>query len=201
MKDWREILKLERKTAQPGDPFAPPRRCNLCNYYQGRYYELHPSAEPECIQHAKALAYALAHLPLTFHPEQEFFGGAETFRADELPPEITQEMYDGALRKFQEHGVRHFGVSWSHTIPDYNGLMRHGMGAFILRAEEAFRRNPAPDAEAMLIEYNGKKKSPAQRLSINKLHARESSIFSGLEDSSVSDEDWNDESEVEEGAL
>ena len=124
MKDWREILKLERKTAQPGDPFAPPRRCNLCNYYQGRYYELHPSAEPECIQHAKALAYALAHLPLTFHPEQEFFGGAETFRADELPPEITQEMYDGALRKFQEHGVRHFGVSWSHTIPDYNGLMR-----------------------------------------------------------------------------
>ena len=72
MKDWREILKLERKTAQPGDPFAPPRRCNLCNYYQGRYYELHPSAEPECIQHAKALAYALAHLPLTFHPEQDF---------------------------------------------------------------------------------------------------------------------------------
>ena len=50
-------------------------------------------------------------------------------------------------------------------------------------------------------EYNGKKKNPAQRLSINKLHARESSIFSGLEDSSVSDEDWNDESEVEEGAL
>ena len=56
-------------------------------------------------------------------------------------------------------------------------------------------------AEAMLIEYNGKKKSPAQRLSINKLHARESSIFSGLEDSSVSDEDWNDDSEVEEDDL
>ena len=56
-------------------------------------------------------------------------------------------------------------------------------------------------AEAMLIEYNGKKKSPAQRLSINKLHARESSIFSGLEDSSASDEDWNGESEAEEDAL
>ena len=35
-------------------------------------------------------------------------------------------------------------------------------------------------AEAMLIEYNGKKKNPAQRLSINKLHARESSLFSGI---------------------
>ena len=37
-------------------------------------------------------------------------------------------------------------------------------------------------AQAMLIEYNGKKKNPAQRLSMNKLHARESSIFSGLSD-------------------
>ena len=37
-------------------------------------------------------------------------------------------------------------------------------------------------AEAVLIEYNGKKKNPAQRLSMNKLHARESSIFSGLSD-------------------
>ena len=37
--------------------------------------------------------------------------------------------------------------------------------------------------------------------SINKLHARESSIFSGLEDSSVSDEDWNDDSEAEEDDL
>lgn len=53
-------------------------------------------------------------------------------------------------------------------------------------------------AEAMLIEYNGKKKSPAQRLSINKLHARESSIFSGLEDSSGSDENWNGDDETED---
>lgn len=37
-------------------------------------------------------------------------------------------------------------------------------------------------AEAMLIEYNGKKKNPAQRLSINMLYTRESSILSGLED-------------------
>ena len=50
-------------------------------------------------------------------------------------------------------------------------------------------------AEAMLIEYNGKKKNPAQRLSLNKLHARESSIFSGLEDTSAQDEDWNDDTE------
>ena len=43
-------------------------------------------------------------------------------------------------------------------------------------------------AEAMLIEYNGKKKNPAQRLSINKLHARESSLFSGIGIDIVPDE-------------
>lgn len=53
-------------------------------------------------------------------------------------------------------------------------------------------------AEAMLIEYNGKKKSPAQRLSMNKLHSRESSIFSGLEDSVHTDDDLNSDDNIEE---
>ena len=56
-------------------------------------------------------------------------------------------------------------------------------------------------AEAMLIEYNGKKKNPAQRLSMNKLHARESSIFSGLEDSTAPDEEWTGDSETEEDSV
>lgn len=56
-------------------------------------------------------------------------------------------------------------------------------------------------AEAMLIEYNGKKKNPAQRLSMNKLHARESSIFSGLEDSTAPDEEWAGDSETEEDSV
>ena len=52
-------------------------------------------------------------------------------------------------------------------------------------------------AEAMLIEYNGKKKSPAQRLSINKLYARESSIFSGLEDSVHPNDDLDSDNKIE----
>ena len=52
-------------------------------------------------------------------------------------------------------------------------------------------------AEAMLIEYNGKKKSPAQRLSIHKLHARESSIFSGLEDSVHTDDDSDSDNTID----
>ncbi len=55
--------------------------------------------------------------------------------------------------------------------------------------------------ELLLIEYNGKKKNPAQRLSMNKLHARESSIFSGLEDSTAPDEEWAGDSETEEDSV
>ena len=53
-------------------------------------------------------------------------------------------------------------------------------------------------AEAMLIEYNGRKKNPAQRLSINKLHTRASSVFSGLEDGTNADDedDWSNEDEM-----
>ena len=56
-------------------------------------------------------------------------------------------------------------------------------------------------AEAMLIEYNGKKKNPAQRLSISKLHARQSSIFSGLEDDGLDEADWPVDDEQEELEL
>ena len=48
-------------------------------------------------------------------------------------------------------------------------------------------------AEAMLLEYNGKKKNPAQRLSMTKLHARDSSIFSGLEEQLDGETDWGRE--------
>ena len=68
----------------------------------------------------------------------------------------------------------------------------------LVRTAKECRAGSMGHAEAMLIEYNGKKKNPAQRLSMNKLHARGSSIFSGLEDSVSSDEDWAAEEDYEE---
>lgn len=56
-------------------------------------------------------------------------------------------------------------------------------------------------AEAMLIEYNAKRKSPALRLSISKLHARESSIFSGLDDEGTEELDWPVDDDQEEFEL
>lgn len=49
-------------------------------------------------------------------------------------------------------------------------------------------------AEAMLIEYNGKKKKSSQRLSITKLHARTSSIFSDIGETEQSDEEYEENS-------
>lgn len=42
-------------------------------------------------------------------------------------------------------------------------------------------------AEAMIIEYNGKKKSNANRLFINKLYAKENSIFKDIEEEQMDD--------------
>lgn len=58
-------------------------------------------------------------------------------------------------------------------------------------------------AEAMLIEYNGKKKNPALRLSMNRLHARGASIFAGLDDVEDTEETpslFSEESEYETAA-
>ena len=47
-------------------------------------------------------------------------------------------------------------------------------------------------AEAMLLEYNRKKKNPAQRLSLGKLHVRASSIIYWLDSSEISDDEIDD---------
>ena len=68
----------------------------------------------------------------------------------------------------------------------------------LVRTAKERRAGSMGYAEAMLIEYNGRKKNPAQRLSINKLHTRASSVFSGLEDGMNADaeDDWSSEDEI-----
>lgn len=156
MTDWRPVLQIERGTAQPGDPFSRMRPYQWNWFYQGEYYRLNPSRDPECLQRARALAYALEHLPLTIYPEQEFFGGAETFRSDALLPGIAQADYDENLSHFHKHGPRSFKAGWSHTYPDFNTLMRKGLGDFQRRADQAAAERPdTPEAAAMAIALRG----------------------------------------------
>ena len=53
-------------------------------------------------------------------------------------------------------------------------------------------------AEAMIIEYNGKKKSPAARLSMEKLHKRENSFSFDLGDDAVGEMEAADDTKPEE---
>ncbi len=137
MKNWKTILKLERLTATPGDPFGSGQKYNLGRYYQGKFHLARPeSGEAACLVRAKAVAYMLENLPLHFHPEQEFFGGAETFRCNELPPEISETEYQEALEAFYKHGhVRGFQAGWDHTAPDFERLMAEGIKGYLSRAE------------------------------------------------------------------
>lgn len=52
-----------------------------------------------------------------------------------------------------------------------------------------------------LYESKEREKKPAQRLAISKLHTRESSISSGLEDDGLDETDWLENEEQEEFEL
>ncbi|MGE4563734.1 MAG: pyruvate formate lyase family protein [Victivallaceae bacterium] len=153
MKDWRQVLARERAKWPRSGPFAPPPRYNLCSYYEGRYFLEHPAGRDDTPveRRAAAFAYALTRLPLDFAPEQRFFGGAETFRTDTLPPGVGEEDYIAAAAAFREQsGVRFFRIGHDHTIPDYRTLMARGLGDFIGRAREAASRSGNPASAAML---------------------------------------------------
>lgn len=154
MLNWHEVLKDERRSAQPGDPFAQPPRYNWCVYYQGIYYQNNPLADGESIpeRRAKALDYALKNLPLTLPEYQQFFGGAETFRSAALLSGITHDEYENAENAFySQSGIRFFTIGHDHAIPDYNTLMDKGLGDFIRRASRQTKLVPGPEINAMLI--------------------------------------------------
>ena len=82
-------------------------------------------------------------------------------------------------------------------------LFKHKIGAMcskqLTRAAKERRLGSMGFAEAMVIEYNGKKKGNANRLFINKLYAKENSIFKDIEDEEdMQDEEYDDSEEMEE---
>jgi len=152
MYDWRAVQCRERQQAKdPGRSRAVPKY-NLFQYWQGKYFQAHPGAEPECLQRARSLAYAWQNLPLSCEPEQRFFGGRELYGRESLPQDLTQEEYDSAIAVLQQHGLRNFAVGWDHTIPDYRTLLSQGLPDFLARAEQ---HAEGPTGEAMLIALRG----------------------------------------------
>lgn len=153
MRNWNTIFAMERLTATPGDPFGQGQKYALGNYWQGKYRLANPMPDvPETIRRARSIRFMFEHLPLTLHPEQEFFGGAETFRCNALPAEISEPEYRAAVEAFCRcTGQRNFATGATHTTVDYETLLGEGIGGVLRRAEEAASRFPSADGEAMAI--------------------------------------------------
>lgn len=125
---------------------------NLALYYQAVYRREHFAPEtPETLLRAGQIQYMLEQLPLTFSDEQEFYGGRESYCLAELPPDISQEQYDAAIKYYNECVPRrNFHTGHDHTTLDYRTIVAKGLGWYIRHAEECHARHQNPVSAAML---------------------------------------------------
>ena len=151
-RDWRRYLVEKRCSALPGDPFEP-RPYHPCLYWEGRYLmENPPAGEPMTVRRARAFAYLLENIPLSVHPDQEFFGDEQMASTLELPAYLDEAEYREKVEFFRENGnARWFGTGNSHVALDYARLVAEGLGGYLRRAEASFKKNPTHAAEAMLL--------------------------------------------------
>ena len=153
-KSWQTIVERERTTAIPGINDTCGLKYHLGNYHQGRYLMLHPETaeQPAAIRQAESYRFMLEHLPMTFPEEQEFFGGVELFKTNQLPPEIPEEEYRKTLEYFGSRFRRRtFQAGNDHTAPDFETLIWEGLPGLAARAEAGCRKHGTPAAEAMRI--------------------------------------------------
>lgn len=152
LRPYRHIFEREHADAPPGSPLHAGRQgFNLFSYYQGRYFSENRSEEPMCLQAARAIRYALEQLPLDFPSDQIFFGGRETFLTPVLPEHISEDDFRKYATVTGECLSRIFRIGWDHTVPDFNRIMKSGLGDYIHRAEKYNKESPSPEREAMLI--------------------------------------------------
>lgn len=145
MKDWKPYHARTRKRG---------RDCSIFAWLCGEYLLDHPrGSEVECLRHARARKFALEQLPLHAEMGNEFWGGpALNYRMPYAVAEYErpEHSYEECVSAYQAT-TRSFGVGANHTVPDYHGLIQHGLGDFMQRAEAGFRAEPTPYREAMLI--------------------------------------------------
>lgn len=152
LKDFRSINSREHASAPDGGPMSGNMPgYNLFLFHQGEYWRRADESVSVYINNARSIEYALDRLPLDFPEDQMFFGGLEQFFVPELPPEISLEDYERNLLLCKEKCLRNFAAGWSHTAPDFSTLMREGIGGFIARAEQAYKKHRTDESLAMLI--------------------------------------------------
>ncbi len=154
-KSWAAVLEGERRASRERYVLGCPKPCNLASYWNGKFFAAQVSGPSEAVFRARAFAFTLEHLPTTLAPEQALAAGVETFQADEVPSEL-QKDYGFCIGADAGRGHRNFRVGYSHTVPDYDSLLRegfNGMRARIARARgrHAGRARRLEQLEAMDI--------------------------------------------------
>ena len=104
--------------------------------------------------------------------------------------------WEGDLNSFSANmlkGVAKLVVAYGDSLNDEVFKEKLGAISIKLLTRTAKERRPGSMgfAEAMVLEYNGRKKNSANMLSLNRLHARSNPIFSDLDNSSDSSEKEN----------
>lgn len=102
--------------------------------------------------------------------------------------------WEGDLNSFSANmlkGVAKLVVAYGDTLNDEVFKEKLGAISIKLLTRTAKERRPGSMgfAEAMVLEYNGRKKNSAYMLSLNRLHTRSNPIFSDLDNSSDSSEE------------
>lgn len=106
--------------------------------------------------------------------------------------------WEGAMNSFSANilnAIAKLVVVYGDALKDE--VFKEKLGAISIKQLTRMAKDRHPGsmgvAEVMVIEYNGKKKSPAGKLYINQLHKRENALFAGL--------DQDDDVEQEEAYI
>lgn len=137
-KNWQAILETERVASRTIYVQGCGRNVNLGSYWRGKYYISFRADPSEAIFRAKAFAYTLEHLPLTFDPRQRFACGMETYQVMEVPEEIKND-YAVCIGADAGRGRRNFTVGNDHTVPDYRTVLSIGLDGILARIADSRR--------------------------------------------------------------
>jgi len=153
MRDWKKILAFEHTTAVRGTNYTCGLKYHLADYFQGKYLiENRKIPMSAAVRKARAFQFMLQNLPLTFSADQEFFGGAEIFKSNQLPAGVSEEEFSFTTSSAHlDYRRRNFTAGLDHTAVDFRTLVTEGLPGLMDRAAASHAQYGNPCTEAMRI--------------------------------------------------
>ena len=149
IRDWKKQLPTERRSFE-ADFDGGHVKYHLLDAFRGQYFLTNQRGDSEAVFRAKALDYALQHLPLAIAEDQEFLGGCETYRANRLPELLSEQDYLRFSGAFHGRGRRNFRQGVDHTLPYYPQIIGIGLGGIAGRIDrELAKRHTKKEQRAL----------------------------------------------------